>query len=58
MRIGTAAIISPVDKVGYMGEDVNIPTGPDGLGPLSKAILAEIQGRQRGEIPSDWSVIV
>ncbi|KZW02090.1 branched-chain amino acid aminotransferase II [Exidia glandulosa HHB12029] len=55
---GTAAIISPVDRVGYLGDDLIIPTGPDGLGPLSKPILAEIQGRQRGEIPSSWSVAV
>ncbi|KAF9014926.1 branched-chain amino acid aminotransferase II [Cyathus striatus] len=35
---GTAAVISPVDKIGYLGEDVLIPTGEDGMGPLSKPI--------------------
>ncbi|EJD55497.1 branched-chain amino acid aminotransferase II [Auricularia subglabra TFB-10046 SS5] len=55
---GTAAIISPVDRIGYQGEDIAIPTGPDGVGPLAGPILAEIQGRQRGEVPSDWSVVV
>ncbi|KAH7104516.1 branched-chain amino acid aminotransferase II [Auriculariales sp. MPI-PUGE-AT-0066] len=55
---GTAAIISPVNRIGYLGEDVLIPTGPKGMGPLSQAILDEIVGRQRGTIKSDWNVVV
>ncbi|KAG2023744.1 branched-chain-amino-acid aminotransferase [Coprinopsis cinerea AmutBmut pab1-1] len=53
---GTAAVISPVDRIGYMGGDVHIPTGPDGMGPVSRPIWKELVGRQTGEIPSDWSV--
>ena len=53
---GTAAVISPVDRIGYMGEDVHIPTGPDGMGPVSRPIWTELVGRQWGKIPSDWSV--
>jgi len=55
---GTAAVISPVDRIGYMGEDVLIPTGPDGMGPVSRPIWEELVGRQTGSIKSDWSVLV
>ncbi|TEB14048.1 branched-chain amino acid aminotransferase II [Coprinellus micaceus] len=53
---GTAAVISPVDRIGYRGEDVHVPTGKDGMGPLSRPIWRELVGRQTGEIKSDWSV--
>jgi len=55
---GTAAVISPVDRIGYMGEDILIPTGKDGMGPISRVIWKELVGRQVGSIPSDWSVTV
>lgn len=55
---GTAAVISPVDRIGYLGEDVLIPTGKDGMGPISKPIWEELVGRQTGAIESDWSVLV
>jgi len=55
---GTAAVISTVDKIGYLGQDVHIPTGDDGLGPVSRPILKELSGIQRGTIPSEWSVVV
>lgn len=56
--IGTAAVISPVDTIGYLGQDVHIPTGEDGMGPISKPIWTELIGRQTGTIPSDWSVTI
>ncbi|KAI0067887.1 branched-chain amino acid aminotransferase II [Artomyces pyxidatus] len=55
---GTAAIISPVDKIGYEGQDVTIPVEADGMGPVSRAVWTELVGRQTGAIPSDWSVVV
>ncbi|KAJ7783506.1 branched chain amino acid aminotransferase [Mycena maculata] len=55
---GTAAVISPVDRIGYMGEDVHIPTGADGMGPVSRPIWTELVGRQWGTIPSEWSFTV
>ncbi|KAF7306703.1 Branched-chain-amino-acid aminotransferase [Mycena indigotica] len=55
---GTAAVISPVNRIGYMGEDVHIPTGEDGMGPVSRPIWTELVGRQWGKIPSDWSVSI
>lgn len=53
---GTAAVISTVSKIGYLGEDVLIPTGEDGMGPVSRPIWKELVGRQMGIISSDWSV--
>ncbi|KAF7313162.1 Branched-chain-amino-acid aminotransferase [Mycena kentingensis (nom. inval.)] len=55
---GTAAVISPVDRIGYSGEDVLIPTEEDGMGPVSRAVWTELVGRQWGRIPSEWSVLV
>jgi branched-chain amino acid aminotransferase len=55
---GTAAVISPVDRIGYLGEDVLIPTGEDGMGPVSRPIWKELVGRQTGVIPSEWSVSI
>ncbi|KAK7064434.1 branched-chain-amino-acid aminotransferase [Favolaschia claudopus] len=55
---GTAAVISPVDRIGYMGEDVLIPTGEDGMGQISRPVWVELIGRQWGTIPSEWSVPV
>jgi branched-chain amino acid aminotransferase len=55
---GTACVVCPVDRIGYLGEDIHIPTGPDGMGPVSKPIWQELTGRQMGNIQSDWSVIV
>lgn len=55
---GTAAVITSVERIGYLGQDVNIPTGPGGMGPVAKAVWEELTGRQTGRIPSDWSVVV
>ena len=53
---GTAAVISPVDRIGYLGEDLHIPVGEDGLGAVAKIMWRELVGRQTGTIPSDWAV--
>lgn len=54
--VGTAAVITTVDKIGYLGEEVIIPTGSDGMGPVSRIMWKELVGRQTGVIPSEWSV--
>lgn len=56
--IGTAAIVSPVSRIGYQGKDVEIPVEGDGMGPVSRPIWADLVARQTGEIESDWSVVV
>lgn len=45
-----------MDRIGYLGEDVHIPTGKDGMGPVSRPIWTELVGRQTGAIASNWSV--
>ncbi|KAJ7900090.1 aminotransferase [Mycena olivaceomarginata] len=50
--------VSERRKSGYLGEDVHIPTGEDGMGPVSRPIWTELVGRQWGTIPSEWSVPV
>ena len=58
--LGTAAIICPVERIGYEGRDIKVPTGENGqgIGDLAKSFLSEVQGRQIGKIPSKWSFVV
>lgn len=58
LDLGTAAIVSPVNRIGYEGQDIDIPVEEDGMGPVSRPIWTELVGRQTGEIESDWSVVV
>ena len=55
---GTAAVVSPVDRLGYMGRDIHIPVGKDGGGAIAKIMLDTITGIQLGTIEHPWSVIV
>ena len=55
---GTAAIVSPVNKIGYQGKDIEIPVDENGMGPVSRPIWADLVARQTGEIENDWSVVV
>jgi branched-chain amino acid aminotransferase len=58
LTLGTAAIVSPINKIGYQGKDIEIPVDEDGMGPVSRPIWTELVARQTGEIESDWSVVV
>eukprot|EP01084_Bolivina_argentea_P265351 449755_1 len=60
---GTAAIISPVGRIGYKGKDYIVPVDKNDInaksGPLAKELFETILGIQYGEIEyKDWSVIV
>ncbi|KAI0271504.1 branched-chain amino acid aminotransferase II [Gloeopeniophorella convolvens] len=55
---GTAAIISPIDRIGYEGQNVDIPVEADGMGPVSRALWTELVARQTGEIESEWSTVI
>lgn len=55
---GTAAIVSPVERISYMGKDLAIPTGPGGIGHVAKVMSDRILAIQYGEVESDWSVVV
>lgn len=55
---GTAAVVSPVERVGYKGRDIMVPTGKGGAGDVAQAMLKEIDAIQRGEKEHPWSVLV
>ncbi|KNC99948.1 branched-chain amino acid aminotransferase [Spizellomyces punctatus DAOM BR117] len=59
---GTAAIVSPIKKIRFEGEDLDIPLDPSDktsqAGPLTKRIADTIMGIQYGEIEHPWSVVV
>ena len=55
---GTAAVISPVDRIGYLGRDLQIPTGADGMGPVSRPIWRQLVNIQTGKVQHPWSVLV
>jgi branched-chain amino acid aminotransferase len=55
---GTAAVVSPVDRVGYMGRDIHIPAGKDGAGDIAKAMLKTMTDIQLGKVEHPWSVLV
>lgn len=55
---GTAAVVSPVDRIGYLGKDVHVPVGPSGAGPIAKAMLERISDIQLGKVEHPWSVRV
>jgi branched-chain amino acid aminotransferase len=59
---GTAAIVSPIKKINYKGEDYKIPLDPKDkdaqAGPLTKRFADTIMGIQYGEIPHKWSVVI
>ncbi|CAD6563612.1 MAG: hypothetical protein TREMPRED_000012 [Tremellales sp. Tagirdzhanova-0007] len=54
---GTAAVVSAIDKIGYEKGDIAIPTGPEGMGQITKGMLDRLTGIQTGEIEHEWSVI-
>jgi branched-chain amino acid aminotransferase len=59
---GTAAIVSPIKKIFYEGNDIMIPLDPSDpksqAGPLTRRFADAIMGIQYGEIPHKWSVLV
>lgn len=56
---GTAAVVSAVDKIGYLGKDIIIPAGPagQGMGDIAKALLDRMSAIQTGEVEHEWSVL-
>jgi len=55
--VGTAAIVSPIDKIVYAGEDLEIPTMSEGA-PITNRILKSLTDIQYGRVESDWAVVV
>eukprot|EP00658_Telonema_sp_P-2_P012494 TRINITY_DN14756_c0_g1_i2.p1 TRINITY_DN14756_c0_g1~~TRINITY_DN14756_c0_g1_i2.p1 ORF type:complete len:390 (-),score=111.99 TRINITY_DN14756_c0_g1_i2:274-1443(-) len=57
---GTAAVVSPIDLIGYNGTDYKIPLDPSKpdhpAGALTQRVWDNIVGIQYGEIEHEWSV--
>ena len=57
---GTAAVISPVGKIVDHGKEICLPSGMDGMGPVTKKLYDTITGIQMGRIeaPEGWLKVV
>jgi branched-chain amino acid aminotransferase len=61
---GTAAIVSPVKKIHYQGEDLVIPLDPEDTssqaGKLAKRLSQSIMDIQygRAQDPHGWSIVI
>lgn len=59
---GTAAIVSPVKQISYLGKDYDIPLDPEKpeeeAGPLARRLFETIMHIQYGLTPHPWSVVV
>lgn len=55
---GTAAVISPVGKIVDHGEEICLPSGMDGMGPVTQKLYDTLTGIQMGRIdaPKGWIV--
>lgn len=53
---GTAAVISPIGKIVDHGNEINIPSGMEEMGPVLKKLRETLTGIQMGEIkaPEGW----
>jgi branched-chain amino acid aminotransferase len=55
--VGTAVIVAPVQRIGFEGKDLVLPTV--GLGPVSKALRERIMDIQTGKVQWDnWSAVI
>lgn len=52
---GTAAIVTPITAIRYLGEDIAFPTGED-AGPITQRIFEDICDIQYGRKEHPWSV--
>ncbi|XP_051544958.1 branched-chain-amino-acid aminotransferase, cytosolic-like isoform X2 [Myxocyprinus asiaticus] len=54
---GTACVISPVGRILYQGENLNVPCEGN-CPPLASRLIKELTDIQYGRTPSDWSFVV
>ena len=54
----TAAVIVPIGRIGYQGENWDLPVHKGGLGPIGRALFEKITDVQEGKEGSfgGWSV--
>ena len=49
---GTAAVISPVGKIYDHGREIDLPSGMDEIGPVTKKLYDTLTGIQMGRLPA------
>lgn len=56
--VGTAAVLMPIDRIGYgeEGKEIAVETGASGFGPVAKAVREELMAIQEARRPHVWSV--
>jgi branched-chain amino acid aminotransferase len=54
----TAAVVVPIGRIGYQGQDWCLPSHEGGLGPIARAFFEKITDIQEGKLDSfdGWSV--
>ncbi|KZT10638.1 branched-chain amino acid aminotransferase II [Laetiporus sulphureus 93-53] len=55
---GTASVVTPVERINYLGEDITLPVGSDGMGPVSRPLWHQLIGIQTGKTSHPWSIVV
>ncbi|WFD29237.1 branched-chain-amino-acid transaminase [Malassezia sp. CBS 17886] len=55
---GTAAVVSPVNRIGYQGTDIHVPVTQSGFGAVAEAVLNKLSAIQWGKEDHPWSVRV
>ena len=55
--VGTAAVVTPVARIGWRGADVQLPAYEGGFGPVARALYERIVDVQEGRVEwRGWSV--
>lgn len=52
---GTAVVVSPVDRIGYLGKDVHVPVGESGFGQVAEVLLNKLKAIQWGHEEHPWT---
>jgi len=56
---GTAAVVSPIQAIGYDGKEISFPLGDSGkAGNLTQHLADTLAAIQYGEVPHDWSIVI
>ena len=57
---GTAAVISPIGKIVDHGKEICLPSGMDGMGPVTQKLYDTLTGIQMGrlEAPEGWIRVI
>lgn len=55
---GTACVVSPVERINYMGEDLQIPTMEHGDEAFFRWVLTTLTDIQYGKIDHPWAPVI